>query len=413
VYALSPCSAVCWQVAECEVLLLHLLSALLDKLLEPPRSAGVPSRLNISILSRAALRKEVLKRLQPTDVDMSSAESFAGPPLAPVSSAAPATSIGAVFQPLLLSSKAADSPLHIRLCDSWTEAVMDSEPLAQGAPLRALYLPSLSWLCEETDQETRSLIMQQMLTPVGATLYPPESWDRLLEQKDQIYSRLNAYMLPAVWISLDAVNGDVSKLAVALLRTCKKNGRYFVKGSCSQQSICADPITVRNRSCSVLVSILQRYVNVHHQRSVGIQPFSKGFEDLELRTWLIPDPDTNQWRSVLTIKTNTEPGSPSWSAQLFQPLHTPGLRVARLIERMLAEECDFFEQVRRLGVPALRIDCGYDPDLGPSEDRGAFLSEFASAPDGIMWTDTHGQDLAYVIGRAMGDGVWKTMLKGH
>jgi len=115
---------------------------------------------------------------------------------------------------------------------------------------------------------------------------------------------------------------------------------------------------------------------------------------------------THRWRHVLTIKTQIAMEGAVWAEQ-FQPMHGPGLRVAALIDNMLEERAPFFEELRRLGLPALRIDCGFD-----EATQRPFFNEF-SACEAYMWSELHGQDLAYVVGRSLGDGMWTQLSKAR
>jgi len=241
-----------------------------------------------------------------------------------------------------------------------------------------------------------------MLGELGATLWPPTSWEEILENKDQIYTKFNKFMLRARWVKLDAVQGSVEKLAAGLLSFCRLDGEYFIKGSLSCAKTCGTSVKVVGGRCPELVEILRKWVDEMHQRCVGIQSFMPGFDRLELRTWLVPDSVARRWRPALTIKTELLPTG--LSAELYQPLHGAGLRVAQLVDEMLAEHAPFFEQLRQMGIPALRVDCGYD-----SASEKAFFNEFA-AVEAWIWSEVHGQDLAAVVGRGLGDSVWAKLL---
>ena len=255
--------------------------------------------------------------------------------------------------------------------------------------------------------------MTAMMDEIGATLSPPTpAWMALIENKDKVYAKFNKFMLPARWVTLGAVAGDLQRLATSLLRFCTQqgrgDGRYFIKGSFSCAKVCAQSIVVTGGQCAELMVVLRGWMTTHHQQCAGIQLFMPGFDKFELRTWLVPDHVTGRWRSVLTVKTaiKIDPNARlSLWAEQFQPMHNPGLRVAQLIDDMLAERAEFFEELRQQGLPALRIDCGFDHATGQ-----AFFSEF-SACESYMWSAVHGQDLAYVMGRGLGDGMWQRLLK--
>lgn len=380
------CAVASFVVSEFTVVLLHLLSALHDRLLERPGSSLV-----VTMLTRQALRDEVERRLSGS----SSSSASTAPPSS--NSKGKAAVRGS---PLLFSANATDSPLRLRWCNSWSDAVRIS------SPPRVVYLPSLMWLAEECSVEQAERLVTLMLGEIGATLWPPASWEAMMEHKDKVYSRFNKFMLPARWVALRAVNGDIPRLAVTLLGFCRTDGDYFLKGSYSFAKLCGQRITVTDGRCPELVNVLRRWVGKDHQTAIGIQPFMPGFDEFELRTWLVADQVTGRWRSALTIKTQLSEQGAAMSTELFQPLHGEGLRIAQLVDDMLSERADFFSKLHELGLPALRIDCGYDRD-----EKRAFFSEF-SACDAFMWSEVHGQDLAYVVGRAAGDRIWAQLMKG-
>jgi hypothetical protein len=253
-------------------------------------------------------------------------------------------------------------------------------------------------------------LLSQLLDPCGARVWPPLAWDAILEHKDKIFSRLNKYMLKALWVSVAAVNHSLPRLAEALLGFCRRlnpNAPYFIKGSFSFGGICAKRVVVEDGGCSELLPLLAHFVQAEHQHAVGIQPYVEGFEAFELRTWLIADAQARlKRRPALTVRTGIT-SDRYMAAEQFQPLHGPGLRVAQLVDDMLIECADFFEQLLALKLPALRVDCGWDPVA-----QRAFFNEFSAAGDANMWSEVHGQDLAYVVGRAAGEQLFARLQEG-
>lgn len=250
-------------------------------------------------------------------------------------------------------------------------------------------------------------VVDKMLEEIGAVVWPPKSWEATVENKEQVFNKFNKFMQPARWTTMRSVNSDTAMLAKTLLHfpRARGDGQYFVKASCSCDADCAKAITVTKGECKELEPLLAEWATTMHQQCFGIQPFVPGFGDFELRTWVVPDHATKRWRQVLTIKTRLTSKGELWG-ELFQPLHEPGLRVAHLVDSMMTERAPFFEQLRLDGVPALRIDCGYD--LASKE---AFFNEFAVC-EAWMWSHVHGQDLAYIVGRAAGDRLFEKLLKG-
>lgn len=371
-----------FKTSEFSLVLLHVISALHDRLLHLPGSSLV-----LTMLGQTALREEVARRhSQPNRNSI-----FRSPEIAAAAADAPPP------PPLLFSAAAKDSPLLMRWSDSWNDAVCSS------APTRVLFLPSLFAFLKDCSLQKAEEHVSAMLGEIGATLWPPTSWEAQLEHKDQIYAQFNGFMLPARWANV--VGGDTDKLAATLLDFCRVrgDGKYFVKGSVSCAKQCGKSIDVIGGKCSELAGVLRCWTDKMHQHCAGIQPFMPGFDAFELRTWLVPDQLTGRWRSGLTIRTQYMPNGHEVSSELSQPLHGKGLRVAALIDEMLEQQAVFFEALRQKGVPALRIDCGWD-----EANQRAFFSEFAVC-EAWMWTSTHGQDLAAVMGRGLGDGVWKQL----
>jgi hypothetical protein len=394
VSAIVAAAAESFVISEFTIQLLHLLSSLHDHLIQRPGSTLV-----VTMLTRQALRDEVTKRLRSSDSAASS-------------SALPAAASGAAAasddpQPLLFSADATDSPIRLRWCKSWSDAIHISTP----GPARVVYLPSLMWLGDDCSLELAERLVTSMLGEIGATLWPPTSWEAMVEHKDKIYARFNKFMLPARWVAVSAVQGSVERLAASLLGFCSQqgrgDGRYFIKGSFSFAKLCGQAITVTGGQCPELVNVLRSWVEEGHQTAIGIQPFMPGFDEFELRTWLVADQVAGRWRSALTIKTQMGEKGAAMSTELYLPMHGAGLRIAQLVDDMLLERAPFFEELLKLGLPALRVDCGYD-----RTEQRAFFSEF-SACEAFMWSQVHGQDLAYVVGRAMGDAVWTRLLQAR
>ena len=400
-------------LGEFSVVLLHILNAMHEQMLQHAPS----SVLTVSLLSLAGLEAHMRRHVQQGARAAANSESAAGMAADTATTLSARHSMStrhmAQDRPLLFSAAASSSPLRIRWCTSWTEATCDVPPV------RAFYMPSLTWLHTLGTDEQRQQLVAEMLhgDGRGVVLYPPVTWDALLESKPDVYKRFHALMLPTRWVSLASVNNSLSRLARELLKD-QRDGDYYVKvstaavqrlckasisalpqqlahvavhvllhvqGGFSFAGHCASRIRVQDGRCHKLAADLRRFVSEQHQLCVGIQPFIAGFEQFELRTWLVLDHATQRWRPSLTIKTSHS-ASEGMTAELYQPLHGSALRIADLVEHMLVDHADFFERARLLGIPALRVDCGYD-----EATHRAFFSEFACAGDASMWSEVHGQ----------------------
>jgi hypothetical protein len=308
--------------------------------------------------------------------------------------------------PLLMETGAKHSRIELRWCRDWRHVC------TADIPLGGVYLPSCFCLSSKglhVDHDALQRFSKLLASSGAPRLWPPLSWDEMLERKDLIYSRLNKYMLPAQWVSLASVDNSIKRLEASILQWCKRRGDgfFWLKGRESCAKVCCCRITLKD-GCFVedVAALLEGFVTIHQQIGVGVQKYCADLPLFELRTWLVADPFSRSWRSAVTIKT-------SWSndgelhAELFQPLHGKGLLIAGLIDTMLSEKAEFFTQLLQSGIPALRVDCGYDSD--PKEPR-AFLNEFA-ATTAWMWSELTGQDLPFVVGRAMGESLFSLMTR--
>jgi len=135
---------------------------------------------------------------------------------------------------------------------------------------------------------------------------------------------------------------------------------------------------------------------------VCLQPYIDGFEQCEYRFWCVaedePMPHAPRFTQLLLLKT--EVSGAGITAQQYSALHPDTRACAALVRRMQMEHADFFERIYSLGVRCLRFDCGFN-----FVTQQPFFSEFASAPDGNMWSEVHQQDLAWMVGQHMADGI--------
>ena len=360
-------------------MLLHLLSLLHDRLLH----AG--STMLVSLLSATSLQNAL-----------------------PEGFVASAATSAAHASPLRFSSAAgAPSPISLQWCTDWSQLV------ASAVPLRAIFLPSLFWLATEGNgcclDDKQVARLTHLLDSLKIKLWPPPSWVQLLERKDRVYSVFNKYMLSSEFMLLERVGGDLSKIKQAFLQWCTRQGKgcCCIKGVQSALGICVAQLSLKQgKFVEDVDAMLCDFVNKHHQAGVGVQQFMPGMDKFEIRTWLVWDPLSSpaKWRSVLSLKTSKAHDEMMHSEQL-QPIHGPALHIANLIDTMLEAKADFFTRLHdELQMTALRMDCGFDDAL-----QRPFFSEFAVAGDGALFTGTHQQDLAYKIGRDMGERVWNLM----
>ena len=96
---------------------------------------------------------------------------------------------------------AASAPARVSLqfASSWSELPSSAH---------SFYCPSLMWFGHLASLDGVHSALSALLRPLGAPLYPPLSWDSLIERKDKIYAIFHSYMLPATWIPADSCPAD-------------------------------------------------------------------------------------------------------------------------------------------------------------------------------------------------------------
>lgn len=111
--------------------------------------------------------------------------------------------------------------VSLRFASSWSELPSSAH---------SFYCPSLMWFGHLATLDGVHGTLASLLQALGARLYPPLSWDTLIERKDKMYAIFHSYMPPTTWVTVQG--GSIQALAAELLRG-KPNGRYRIKGACS------------------------------------------------------------------------------------------------------------------------------------------------------------------------------------
>lgn len=311
------------------------------------------------------------------------------------------------FTPLIVENDgkrcSSASGLHIRFVQEWGELPQASE---------RFYHPSLMWHGRVGSVTSLAAALTQLLSPLGAPrLFPPVSWDELIERKDLIYDIFQPYMLPSRWVS--TADKEMKQLAAALIQSLP-NGQYRVKGAQAWGASCGVTVAISSGACDELPGIIERFVHEWHQPAIGVQPFVDSFPGNELRFWTMADEGANvaagepRFRfTAILLKTRLSFRNTSitrFDAEVYSTVHDDSAACGKLLEQMLKEQSAFFERIYQLGVRFLRVDMGFNP----SSDR-AFLNEFAAAPDGNTWSQVHKQDLLWRVGMQMADGLGETV----
>jgi hypothetical protein len=280
--------------------------------------------------------------------------------------------------------------LRLRWCKTWEDAAGINDKM----PVLAVFITNLQWFFKTATHAEREECWKQAAADLKAPLLPPLSWFNLLERKEAVYEDFKKFMLPARWVHMgesESIQDFVPRLLENL-----KDGDYFVKGNSVCGSATGEQVTVSGGMCKELESIVRRYVQVYKQRCIGMVEFAPGLREKELRTWLVASEGKDTHLFVPSITLNTSQvmrrHHGETSAILEQPVDDVGIAVAKLIQQMLQQRADFFQQLHAMGARAVRVDCGYHKGR-------AFFCEFSPAGDSYVWTGVHELALSAKIGR--------------
>ena len=390
-------------MGELNLIVLHMLREL----------ASRPTVCMVTLLPMRALAASIEECLRPSNTLSAAATASASSSVfastAAASSSSPAAAARRRFQPLRFTTPVPESgalrppSVFIRVASS----VLDLPPSAH-----AVYCPSLMWFGHLASLAKLNAAMeQQLIHPLQARLFPPISWDELIQSKDKIYTVFHSYMLPTKWVP---TAGKCTNQVVAELLRGVSDGHYRVKGSCSCCGRCSATITVQSGRSEELEAEVARFILKSFQPSIGIQPLLASFPSNELRFWTVAEDgaaavaaaaaptihpsEQHQARfhktglllktSALLVRANDN-GIP-FQAEMYTAVHADSLACSKLIDRMLLEQASFFERIYQLGVRSLRFDMGYNADT-----KTAFFNEFATAPDGNSPPARTRSDLAH------------------
>jgi hypothetical protein len=387
------------RVMEYQLRDLHTLLALHDWLQQPANAAR---ELQVSFLSEAALYSWFQGN------DRVRVNMLQKPQEAPVWTALRVrASAGAAA-----ASAAADSGesarLSVRFCTSLGEALA-------GHALRVVFLPNLMWFSEFAPQDELHEQIGELLQTIQAVqnstrtpqLYPPPSWDVLLEQKQRVYERFAPHMLPTRWTPLMRdIHTTAGRLAANL-----RAGKYVLKGSWSdgKQAVRTVVLDEPSTPSLQLIAALHEMCDGKKQTHFGLQPYVEGFFRNEFRTWCIALPDEPaHFRQVTTLRTGfagaDAPNRTAMHAVISAPLCADAAACYDLVQLLLTAEAykDFWQQVADAGCRALRIDCGYDSAADPPR---AFLNELTAPADAAIFTHAHETELVWALGQMFAEGI--------
>jgi hypothetical protein len=380
---LSCSDDVSFSVADSSLQHLHTLCALLERV-----SALKPAAtLRIALLPSIALEQTCASLLlRPTALQPSAC--------APIP------------QPLVWAGKR--TRVLLAYCSSMEKALALPN-------IRALFIPSVSeYLGEVATREQQVSLVSKLLQPMPrAQLFPPLSWQELTCRKEAVYATFtDKFMLHTEWIALPDKQ-SLPVVAEKIREHCGRSGKWVLKGNFSACSQAVFSATFSaNQRCAELLSTLDDLFFAYHQRCVGVQRYQQSLRDHEMRVYLIPDEQHHlRWRQTVSLSTaaysddgccHFAEGS-TFKAEMQLPLHGKPLRIARFIDRLLAERADFFLRAEQLRVPLLRLDCGFNEQDQP------FLNELVCAVNCCCYSGVHSQDLAYVVGQGLAEGMMTAM----
>lgn len=206
----------------------------------------------------------------------------------------------------------------------------------------------------------------------------------------------------------------IKRICDGLLQS-QPNGTYYVKGSRNDCGLCVRKVEVKDGESIELETAVLLFINRFNQPHIGLQVAIPQFEVTEFRHWCVAVPELNdptgkaiRFRYSFSLRTSKSIDK-SITAAIHAPLSPESIACYDLVQRMLSDDAEashklFFQQALDLGIPAIRIDCGFD-----FKKRSAFLNEFAIAPDANMWTGIHHYDLLAHTSKTMSDMMWQAV----
>lgn len=314
------------------------------------------------------------------------------------------------LMPLLLDGK--QSRLRVGFCSSWAEAAGAGE----AQHVRAFYVPGVDTYLGSvgTNSQLHDLVIPKLLGAFpAASLFPPREWENMFEHKQRTYQMFGTeFMLPSLWVDIPSLQ-SLDAAAAQMLRD-RADGQWMVKGSWSWGALTANVITIKNGACSQLPGVLHSLFSTHHQRCVGIQPYEPSLRDFELRTYLVQDADcAGGWRQCVSVRTRFVSKARhdlsftgiDVQAEMVLPLHGPPLLIAGFLDKLLKTHESTFRKAAELGIPVLRVDCGYI-----DEQNRCFLNELGCM-DQLSYSALTSQDVACVHGRGYSEGISRLLFQ--
>ena len=335
--------------------------------------------------------------------------------------------------------------MYIQYLDSFPAAVRLAAN--QRAPLRVVYVRTLMWFTKLAAEQERQQLLTQVLADAATEFskltqqrrcylieqFPPNLINATYDDKKKNARLFAKYMLPQQWEDIPSPFRarpalmtthlkSVAKKLLQFMRAHPKEVEFVLKGSHATCETCFHRVRRTDGSLADpdwLMPQLREQVEELYQHCIGIQPFSKHLRAGEYRVWLVVVEVYDHCKRKLVRKLQilsvvlTRPGQsrpdgmPAQMESISPDYALPEVMACKqMVQDMLADPSlgEFFMGVLRgpAALPALRIDCFYNPDT-----KKAYMNEMAPTPDAVVFTATHGTSLIRIIGSDTAERVWQ------
>ena len=186
----------------------------------------------------------------------------------------------------------------------------------------------------------------------------------------------------------------------------------FLPGTHGECASRVHRVDIADGKCSDLEPIVVRLTALFTQSHIGLQRAVPRFERNEYRHWCIAVPGDDgcmRWLQSFSLKSghNLE-NSSLLDVRLSAPFSMESVACHDLVQHLLSTPSGpvhhFFQSLLQQGLPALRIDCGYD-----YSKKRAFVNEFAIPTDGSFWPCVHNLELPVHIANKIGSMLFQAL----
>jgi hypothetical protein len=343
--------------------------------------------------------------------------------------------------------------------------------LSHTQRIDVLYLPSLMWFADMAPQAQLLSALRNWLARVnpastsGAELYPPLEWEALCEQKDLVYKRFAAQMIPCVWRTMpdparletkssSSSNSSSSRpsgltkfaetlvedaeAATAHLPPGATSGSFMLKGSWADAKSCVKRVELSASQTGkgaspvqTLCKQLDLLARDWQQRTFTVQPFMPVLPKCEYRIWCIAEDietaaaaastasgasaaaslpllarpfcavSTRKHWRIVTAIRTSCESAGKVSSVVCGPFSKSTRMCFQFVESLLVSYKEFFDSLLHLGVPALRVDCFFN-----EQQSRVLLNELTLPHDAMMSSHCHELALMRFIARRIADAIF-------